>query len=77
MPGGKGIIVQNPLKDPTDFEARIPKEVDVKDKLSHVIQAVVRIKEVSALNHDCCSLEGDINTTFSRRSTPPITTVGV
>ena len=57
MPGGKGIIVQNPLKDPTDFEARIPKEVDVKDKLSHVIQAVVRIKEVSALNHDCCSLE--------------------
>lgn len=48
MPGGKGILVRNPLKDPADFEARIPKEVDVKDKLSHVIQAVVRIKEVSA-----------------------------
>lgn len=47
MPGGKGILVPHPLKDPADFEARIPKEVDVKDKLSHVIQAVVRIKEVS------------------------------
>lgn len=47
MPGGVGILVPNPLKDPADFEARIPKEVDVKDKLSHVIQAVVRIKEVS------------------------------
>lgn len=47
MPGGVGILVPDPLKDPADFEARIPKEVDVKDKLSHVIQAVVRIKEVS------------------------------
>lgn len=47
MPGGKGILVPHPLKDPADFEARIPKEVDVKDKLSHVIQAVVRIKQVS------------------------------
>lgn len=51
MPGGKGIIVRNPLKDPADFEARIPKEVDVKDKLSHVIQAVRRIKDVSTFNH--------------------------
>lgn len=48
MPGGVGILVPHPLKDPADFEARIPKEVDVKDKLSHVIQAVVRIKEVRA-----------------------------
>lgn len=49
MPGGKGILVPNPLKDPADFKARIPKEVDVKDKLSHVIQAVVRIKQVISL----------------------------
>ena len=54
MPGGKGILVRNPLKDPADFEARIPKEVEVKDKLSHVIQAVVRIKEVSAPNVQSC-----------------------
>ncbi|CAM9152817.1 unnamed protein product [Ectocarpus sp. 13 AM-2016] len=45
MPGGVGILVPHPLKDPADFEARIPKEVDVKEKLSHVIQAVTRIKE--------------------------------
>ena len=49
MPGGVGILVPYPLKDPADFEARIPKEVDVKDKLSHVIDAVARIKEVSLL----------------------------
>jgi len=49
MPGGVGILVPHPLKDPADFEARIPKEVDVKDKLSHVIQAVARIKEASLL----------------------------
>lgn len=47
MPGGVGILVPDPLKDPADFEARIPKEVDVKDKLSHVIQAVACIKEVT------------------------------
>ena len=47
MPGGVGILVPDPLKDPADFEARIPTEVDVKDKLSHVIEAVARIKEVS------------------------------
>ncbi|CAM9744322.1 unnamed protein product [Ascophyllum nodosum] len=45
MPGGKGITIPRPLKDPQDFEARIPKEVDTKAKLSHVIQAVVRIKQ--------------------------------
>lgn len=50
MPGGVGILVPHPLKDPADFEARIPKEVDVKDKLSHVIQAVTRIKEVNTSN---------------------------
>lgn len=50
MPGGVGILVPHPLEDPADFEARIPKEVDVKDKLSHVIQAVARIKEVNIVN---------------------------
>lgn len=47
MPGGKGIQVPSPLRDPADFEARIPREVDVKDKLSHVIRAVGRIKQVT------------------------------
>lgn len=51
MPGGVGILVPHPLKDPADFEARIPTEVDVKDKLSHVIQAVARIKEVRSFSH--------------------------
>lgn len=45
MPGGVGITVPFPLTDPNDMERRIPNKVDVKQKLSHVIAAVVRIKE--------------------------------
>ena len=53
MPEGNGVIVSHPLKDSASFEARIPMEVDVKDKLSHAMQAVVRIEEVRAFNPEC------------------------
>lgn len=45
MPGGVGIQVPSPLIDPNDMEKRIPKSIDVKKKLSHVITAVSKIKE--------------------------------
>jgi uroporphyrinogen-III decarboxylase len=44
MPGGKGILVPFPLSTPDDFEKRIPKSIDVNDKLSHVFEAVRLIK---------------------------------
>lgn len=44
MPGGKGIQVPKPLRDPEDI-ARIPEKIDVNVGLSHVIAAVSRIKE--------------------------------
>ena len=43
MPGGKGIIVTNPLKDPNDL-TRISENIDVNEKLSHVMEAVKKIK---------------------------------
>jgi len=49
MPGGVGILVPNPLKDPADLAARIPPASEmtpafVQDKLSHVIESVKLIR---------------------------------
>ncbi|CAM9296221.1 unnamed protein product [Chrysoparadoxa australica] len=44
MPGGKGILVPRPLVDPADLEARIPKSIDVEDKLGYVLASVRAIK---------------------------------
>lgn len=49
MPGGVGIQVPNPIKDPADLEARIPPASDmtpafVQDKLGHVIESVKLIR---------------------------------
>lgn len=45
MPGGVGITVTNPLVDVSDFNSRLPKSIDVREKLSHVIDAVKLIKK--------------------------------
>jgi uroporphyrinogen decarboxylase len=45
MPGGVGITVPHPITSPEDFSQRIPKSINVKSKLSHVIKAVELIKE--------------------------------
>eukprot|EP00286_Rhodomonas_abbreviata_P007444 CAMPEP_0181318626 /NCGR_PEP_ID=MMETSP1101-20121128/17110_1 /TAXON_ID=46948 /ORGANISM="Rhodomonas abbreviata, Strain Caron Lab Isolate" /LENGTH=358 /DNA_ID=CAMNT_0023426115 /DNA_START=169 /DNA_END=1242 /DNA_ORIENTATION=- len=45
MPGGKGILVPKPLTGPEDFKARIPKSINVDEKLSHVIASVKLIKK--------------------------------
>ena len=44
MPGGKGITVPEPFKDPADMKARLPAGIDVKVELKHVMEAVKRIK---------------------------------
>lgn len=45
MPGGVGILVPKPLASPAEVESRLPKEVDVKDKLSHVLESVSLIRK--------------------------------
>lgn len=44
MPGGLGIQVPQPITSPNDFYNRVPKTIDVREKLSHVISAVKLIK---------------------------------
>ena len=44
MPGGVGIQVPEPLKDPSEVMSRLPTKIDVKKELKHVIEAVKLIK---------------------------------
>jgi len=45
MPGGKGIVVPRPIETPKDLETKIPKTINVEEKLSHVLKSVRRINE--------------------------------
>lgn len=45
MPGGVGILVPTPLSSPQEVATRIPINIIVEEKLSHVISAVKMIKE--------------------------------
>jgi len=45
MPGGVGILVPKPLASPSEVASRLPKTVDVKDKLSHVLESVKLIRK--------------------------------
>ena len=42
---GKGITVPRPLTGPEYFKERIPKSINVDEKLSHVIDSVKLIKK--------------------------------
>jgi len=45
MPGGKGILIPEPLADPADMAERIPDSIDVKASLAHVLDSVTAINE--------------------------------
>jgi uroporphyrinogen decarboxylase len=45
MPGGVGIQVPNPLASPAEVATRVPAKIDVKDRLSHVMEGVKLIKK--------------------------------
>jgi len=44
MPGGKGILIPNPIETPADMK-RLPESVDVEQALGHVLESVERINE--------------------------------
>lgn len=44
MPGGKGILIPDPLVTPADLK-RLPESIDIEDKLGHVLESVERINE--------------------------------
>jgi len=45
MPGGKGITVPHPLTKPEDLDTKIHLEIDVKERLGHVMKAIDEIKK--------------------------------
>lgn len=64
MPGGVGIQVPNPLKDPNDMEKRLPDIKTagtpefVQEKLGHVLEAVKQIRAAMAKENKSIPLIG-------------------